>query len=157
MLALYLLRHGESAPGNSISGDIGRHLTAEGKNQLSLLAHRLESRKIAFDHLLVSPAKRTLETKAVIESVFGVLDFEVEDTIYEGAPRALIDAICRQSEKFKSILLIGHNPGISAVASYFSGESVISLLPGMMAVIHFNLEDWKMLSTNSGILVEILQ
>jgi phosphohistidine phosphatase len=157
MLALYLLRHGESSPGNSISGDIGRHLTREGKDQLSLLAHRLKSRKIAFDHLLTSPAKRTVETKAVIESVFGALDFEVDEAIYEGAPRALIDAICRQPKKFKSILLIGHNPGISAVASYFSGEGVISLAPGMMAVIHFNLEDWKMLSTNSGTLVEILQ
>ncbi|EMS31955.1 putative phosphohistidine phosphatase, SixA [Mariniradius saccharolyticus AK6] len=106
--------------------------------------------------MLVSPAKRTLETKSVLESELGDLDFEIDESLYEGIPRALIDAICRQPKEFKSILLVGHNPGISAVASYFSGDNFIILSPGMMAIIYFNLEDWKMLSANSGTLMEIL-
>lgn len=156
MLALYLLRHGESAPVNSVSGDIGRNLTSPGREKLLQLAKLLKRRNINFDHLVVSPAKRTLETKSVLESELGDLDFEIDESVYEGSPRALIDAICRQPEECKSVLLIGHNPGISAVASYFTGENFISLLPGMMAIIYFNLEDWQLLSANSGTLMEIL-
>lgn len=120
------------------------------------LANLLKRKNINFDHLVVSPAKRTMETKSVLESELGDLDFEIDESLYEGIPRALIDAICRQPKEFKSILLVGHNPGISAVASYFSGDNFISLSPGMMAIIYFNLEDWKMLSANSGTLMEIL-
>ncbi|MCF1750969.1 SixA phosphatase family protein [Mariniradius sediminis] len=156
MLALYLLRHGESTPVNSVSGDIGRNLTSTGREKLLQLAKLLKRKNINFDHLLVSPAKRTMETKSVLESELGDLDFEIDESLYEGIPRALIDAICRQPKEFKSILLVGHNPGISAVASYFSGDNFISLSPGMMAIIYFNLEDWKMLSANSGTLMEIL-
>lgn len=156
MLALYLLRHGESTPVNSVSGDIGRNLTSTGREKLLQLAKLLKKKKINFDHLVVSPAKRTMETKSVLESELGDLAFEIDESLYEGIPRALIDAICRQPKEFKSILLVGHNPGISAVASYFSGDNFISLSPGMMAIIYFNLEDWKMLSANSGTLMEIL-
>jgi phosphohistidine phosphatase len=157
MLALYLLRHGESLPGNSVSGDIGRNLTSTGREKLLQLAKLLKRKNINFDHLVVSPAKRTLETKSVLESVLGDFDHEIDESVYEGSPRALIDAVCRQPKECKSILLIGHNPGISAVASYFSGDNFISLSPGMMAIIYFNLEDWRILSANSGTLMEILE
>jgi phosphohistidine phosphatase len=157
MLSLYLLRHGESAPESRSTGDIGRTLTPEGRLKIAALAASLKARNIRFDHLVVSPATRTIETKSVLESVSGEISFEIEDSIYEASPRTFIDVICRQSKKHGSVLVIGHNPGISAVAAYFSGEHYVNLSPGTMAVIYFDLDDWKMVSEGSGYLVDIFQ
>lgn len=157
MLSLYLLRHGESAPEGGFSGDIGRKLTSSGKGRLQRMAGLLKRRGLAFDHLIVSPATRTMETKDVLASELGELDFEIDNAIYEASPRHLIAAVSRQPKKFRSIMLIGHNPGISALASYFSGEDFLSLAPGMMAIIYFNFDDWQLVSSNNGILMEILQ
>lgn len=157
MLALYLLRHGESAPGGGFSGDIGRHLTVPGRVRLLKLASLLKDRGFIVDHMIVSPATRTLETKDAIASVLGEVDFEIDNAIYEASPRHLIAAVSRQPKKFRSIMLIGHNPGISAIASYFSGEEFLSLAPGMMAVLYFNLDEWQLISSNTGNLMEILQ
>lgn len=157
MLSLYLLRHGESEPVAGFSGDIGRQLTVSGKHRLLELANVLKSRGLVFDHMIVSPATRTLETKDAIASVLGEVDFEIDNAIYEASPRHLIAAVSRQPKKFRWIMLIGHNPGISAIASYFSGEEFLSLAPGMMAVLYFNLDEWQLISSNTGNLMEILQ
>lgn len=156
-MVLYLLRHGEAAPGDRRSGDFGRTLTPEGKSRIERLARLLNQRKVAFGKVLVSPAKRTMETMFLFESVLGAFRREEDDNLYEGSPSDLLRALTKQGADIQTILLIGHNPGISALASFLSGEEFISLQPGMMAVIDFGFGGWDLLSSKSGVLKEILQ
>ncbi|MDT7935318.1 MAG: 2,3-bisphosphoglycerate-dependent phosphoglycerate mutase [Sphingomonadaceae bacterium] len=73
---LVLARHGESAinAANVFTGWTNPPLTAIGRDQASLIAHRLMDAKLYPDRIFSSPLDRCNETVAIILSVMGAPD-----------------------------------------------------------------------------------
>lgn len=154
---LYVLRHAEAKPGIGIKGDFLRELTMEGRKQLDRLLAILNKMDFKTDLILVSPAIRTLQTSEIIGFGFPSDIRNIVDDIFDAEPQTLLELLNDVKGEIQKVLLIGHNPGISALVSFISGQDYISMKPGMMAVIELQVEDWKMLGGNTGILKEILQ
>jgi len=153
---LYVLRHGEARPGIGHLGDIKRPLTEKGQNHIEKLSKNLASREVSFDLVLMSPSIRTSQTGEIISKYVFSKEIIVEDDIYEAETMALLSLLNKINGPVENLLLIGHNPSLSALILYLTGNGSVNLHPGMLAIVEVIVEDWNLLGKNTGILKEII-
>lgn len=154
---LFLLRHGEAEPGFGQLGDYERSLTDKGKKQLNRLANELFNQGVELDQMVSSSAKRTLETAKIFSSILACKKSDALPELYEADPKKIIEVINQTAADIHSLLLVGHNPGISAVATFLSGEPYLIMKPGMLVKLEIYQEDWAAVGQNTASLVEIMQ
>lgn len=154
---LLLMRHGETEIGIGYGGDMNRKLSGTGIDKLKRLNRVLQERNTQFDLILKGPAQRTMQTADFIASSLPVKEERMEASIYESTLQNLLELVNQLPDTCGNVLIIGHNPGISSLLAYLTDDFQLPLLPGMMAVITFDLPEWKMLSKGTGNLDEVLQ
>jgi phosphohistidine phosphatase len=120
-MELILWRHAE-AEDNTGAGDEARALTRKGVKQAERMAAWLDERMGEDWRILVSPARRTLQTVKPLER-----EFEVSAAIGTGtSPVALIRAAGWPDGK-RNILVVGHQPTLGEVAAELLGVAEGSL------------------------------
>ena len=154
---LSLLRHGEAEIGIGSNGDFQRNLSETGISKLIGLNSILKERGTHFDLLIKSPALRAIQTAQLVLDYLDVKEERIEEGLYEGSVGNLLEILYQIPDHFDHVLIVGHNPGLSSLLVYLTNDFNLSLLPGMMAVISFDLPEWGMLSKGSGSLVEVFQ
>ena len=126
MRTLLILRHGKAAPETQEGGsDAARPLTARGQREAELMGQLLRSDDLAPDRILASNARRTRETAreaAAAVHFSGAID-EL-DELYLAEPEAYITAVRRNAPDAQRVLLVGHNPGLEALALILTGDPV---------------------------------
>ena len=117
---IYLLRHAES-PMSSLIDDHSRPLSDTGKEDASTLAKYICDNKICFDLTLCSTSDRTRETLTIIKdySTNSFQEINYLDELYNASKNKILEVISRHTDQ--SILVVGHNPGISKLISEFAG------------------------------------
>ena len=125
---IYLLRHAES-PMSSLIDDHSRPLSDTGKEDASTLAKYISDNKICFDLTLCSTSDRTKETLTIIKdrSVDSFQEINYLDELYNASKDKILEVISRRTNQ--SILVVGHNPGISELISDFAGLDESSFPP----------------------------
>ncbi|MFD2201234.1 SixA phosphatase family protein [Shivajiella indica] len=157
-MKLFLLRHAEAEFGSGPEGDISRELTIRGQTQISRLALLLKKDQIRFDLILSSNAKRTKQSTEILTHSLLVKKTHFLRELYEADPHQVLTIINKINEgDVFNLLVVGHNPTISTLISYLTGEEFINLQPGMMAKIEIHVNNWKEIGRHTGTLVEILQ
>ncbi len=151
------MRHGEAAIGTGYQKDFDRTLTATGRYKLQRLNKVLEERKFELDLLIKSPSSRTMETASIITQSIEVREQQVQESIYESSVDSLLDMIQSLPGRYGQVMIVGHNPSLTSLLSYLTADLNLSLSPGMMAVLSFDLPEWEMISKGTGYLNEVLQ
>ncbi|MCU0840747.1 MAG: histidine phosphatase family protein [Thiobacillaceae bacterium] len=105
---LILWRHAEAEDGMP---DLGRALTAKGRKQAERMAAWLRERLPKETRILVSPAKRALQTAAALG-----LEYTVVDGIAPGADPAALLAAAGWPDASAPVLLVGHQPTLGLAA-----------------------------------------
>jgi phosphohistidine phosphatase len=121
MRRLLLLRHAEAVPARAELPDEQRPLTAHGRTEALDAAQCIADSGLRIEALLVSPALRTRETAIIVAAQLDVAAaMSVEPALYLGDAEALLSPLHRcQSEA--TVLMVGHNPGLSELARRFKG------------------------------------
>jgi len=130
---LYVLRHAVAIDRSSpdyIHDDSKRPLTRKGIRQMHRGARGMKRLGLDFDIVLSSPYTRARETAEIV-----VEALEAEDTLElfqpltpEIPPEQAIRQLARRCEKLQSVLLVGHEPQLSAMGSILlSGTSGLAL------------------------------
>lgn len=142
---LVLMRH---APA-SMSGDsdMERCLSAEGEAVAAAQGRRLEAQVSSIEKVLVSPARRTRQTAEL--ALPTAIPSELCEAIYEASPGELLQVLEAHGEE--QLMIVGHNPGISMLASYLTGEA-LHMAPGAIAVVDFSPPAAYPLQAQSGTL-----
>jgi phosphohistidine phosphatase len=113
---LLLLRHAKSAYPTGVV-DHDRPLAPRGVREAGLAGDWLRAHAPPVDAVLCSTATRTRETLARTRIAAPV---EHRDRLYNATPGTVIDEINRAQERFdvdvQTLLVIGHEPAMSAVA-----------------------------------------
>ncbi|HLT05954.1 MAG TPA: histidine phosphatase family protein [Cyclobacteriaceae bacterium] len=154
---LILMRHGEAEIGAGYQQDFERQLTTSGILKLERLNMVLVERLFQIDLLLISPSQRTLETAKIITKDLNIGAQQTEASIYESSVDNLLDLINKLPEQYQEVMVVGHNPSLTSLLAYLTGDFNLSLLPGMMAILSFDLPEWELLSKGTGQLNEVLQ
>ncbi|UCS92367.1 histidine phosphatase family protein [Echinicola marina] len=155
---LTLLRHGEAEPAKGFNEDFYRPLSESGKYKLNRLGNVLKNRELAFDVSYISTALRTLETAEIINNYISISRKEAQMQLYLADAEVIFEALKTSPDDFNHIMLVGHNPGISAVLALLTNDYQINLAPGMMAMLELYTDSWEVgLNRGMGSLKEVLQ
>lgn len=71
------------------------------------------------------------------------------DEIYEARWDTLLAIVNALDDSFKTVAMIGHNPGFSQLSTYLSGE-VVEMPTCAIVTIVFEFDHWQMISGNTG-------
>jgi len=124
MKTLTILRHAKSSWSNRGLPDHERPLNRRGEKDAPAMARRINDAGIRPSLVMSSPAVRAWCTaKIVARAINYPVEFlHREDELYLANLNRLLDLISQQDNAFNSVMIVGHNPGLTEFANY--------LLPG---------------------------
>ncbi|MGH6945441.1 MAG: SixA phosphatase family protein [Geminicoccaceae bacterium] len=164
MRTLLLLRHAKSSWQAPELADVDRPLAPRGRQAAPLIAQLIVKRRWLPDLVLCSPALRVRETWQLMAPVLGEgIVCKTLRTIYPGAPSRLLATLHRADDEARTLMLIGHNPGLATFAASLCGrassgggskkalEKMTAKFPTAgLAVIGFDAEHWSEVTTGAG-------
>jgi phosphohistidine phosphatase len=127
---LLLLRHAKSSWDDANLSDHARPLNARGRRAAAAMGAAMRDLGLLPDVVLVSSARRTLQTLEALEPWEQTPLVEPMDALYLASASALLDVLNGVAETARSVMLIGHNPGLHELALALVGEASMSLTNG---------------------------
>nr|WP_294507088.1 histidine phosphatase family protein [uncultured Rhodopila sp.] len=116
MRQLLLLRHAKSSWDDAALPDRDRPLNPRGRRCAAVMRKAMHDLGLTPDLVLVSSARRTMETLDALEPWDDTPLIEPMESLYLASPMQLIAALHGVPETVRSVLLIGHNPGLHDLA-----------------------------------------
>ncbi|MBC7759767.1 MAG: histidine phosphatase family protein [Phormidesmis sp. FL-bin-119] len=150
---LVLMRHAKSDWSVTGQKDFDRELNPRGNRDAPRMGGRLTQEKgLKPDLVIASPAIRTSNTaKYVCEQLkFPEEKIVFDEEIYEGSVRSLLKVVNSLDDSCNTVLLVGHNPGISYLAEYITKQEIGELPTSGIVSIHFEFDSWSLISEGTG-------
>ncbi|MBP0466486.1 histidine phosphatase family protein [Roseomonas sp. PWR1] len=116
MRQLLLLRHAKSSWDDPSLADHARPLNARGRRAAQAMSAAMRDLGLSPDVVLVSSARRTLQTLEAISPFADSPLVEPMDDLYLAPWPRLMDTLRRVPETARSVMVIGHNPGLQDLA-----------------------------------------
>lgn len=166
MKTLYLLRHAKSDWSEGGMTDFDRPLAPRGREAAPAMGRYMKSKKLAPDLVLCSAAARAKETwDLVAAELGGAPEVRVLKGLYMASPGRLLDALRKVPAGVRSVLLIGHNPGMEVLAERLVGSGTrkaiarlaVKYPTGALAAIQFKVDDWAALADGTGHLTRFMR
>lgn len=134
-LALYLIRHADAGDANAWQGDdADRPLSAEGRAQASRLGALLRRLDVKVDALFASPKLRAAETARLVGQGL-VAKVQLDPRLGGGLDASQLGELIGELPASASrVILVGHDPDFSDLASWLVGAHV-GLRKGALARI----------------------
>ncbi|MBV9655180.1 MAG: histidine phosphatase family protein [Acetobacteraceae bacterium] len=122
MLQLLLLRHAKSSWDDAELSDHARPLNARGERAAATMGRAMREAGLNPDVVLVSTARRAQQTLEALEPWDETPRIDSDDALYLASPMQLLAALRKLPKTARSVLLIGHNPGLQEFALMLHGE-----------------------------------
>jgi phosphohistidine phosphatase len=155
---LTLLRHGEAQALDSCPEDFERALTRRGNIEAQEIAARIVERNLIPDLILVSPAERAWSTAEIVADACELDAKQVQCAreLYLASPETTWRLLSNKDPSLKHILICGHNPGLSQVASRFGPQPERRNLPtgGLVTAVWLNA-GWDTLEPETAVSCEL--
>ena len=116
MHQLLLLRHAKSSWADAALPDKDRPLNARGRRGAVAMRRAMREFGLIPDLVLLSSAKRTMETMSALEPWDDTPLVEPMDILYLASGALLLTTLQTVAETVRTVLLIGHNPGMHELA-----------------------------------------
>lgn len=150
-MKLYLVRHAKTEPFHLSGKDHNRQLLPRGRQQARDLSAFLHSSAHSIRKVLCSDAKRTKETwKLLADNCPATVEFH--EKLYLAEHLEILKLISQQKDA-TDLMILGHNDGISALASYLTGDN-LHMKTGALLVLEFHGESWNELSADTATLIQ---
>jgi phosphohistidine phosphatase len=116
MKTLLIIRHAKSSWDNAIINDVDRPLNDRGKRDAPAMARRLIKTNVKIDLFVSSPAKRARNTAALFIGEYGRSEKDILfiPELYHASVQTFKDTVSGLDDKYGSVALFSHNPGITA-------------------------------------------
>ncbi len=101
-----------------------------------------------------SPANRAITTAKLIaeEVAYPIEKIEEIQDIYHASARTLLDILNKFDDEYDRIIIFGHNPGFTNLAENLTGEYIGNLPTCGICKVEFQVDSWKEVSFESGML-----
>lgn len=128
-MILYLLRHGTAEDSPAAGGGDGtRRLTERGRQKVRAAAAGMRALGLKFDVILTSPMARAAETAELVASSFpGAIRPEVLPALGTSVSPFKTCAALKSYDRYETLMIVGHEPGLSATTSVLLTGSADSL------------------------------
>jgi phosphohistidine phosphatase len=139
------MRHGDAAAGDD---DFQRALSPSGRASARAAGQRLALMRPSINLVLTSTALRTLQTVEEAIEGFGSAPPPVQtrDSLYLASQSAVLGEVATLPDSVECVLVVGHNPALSELASRLRHEP-LALKPGDYATVELGGGGWRQLLT----------
>lgn len=154
MRLLTLVRHAKSSWKNPDLNDFDRPLNKRGCRDLPLLAERITQFDIHPDFILSSGAKRAAATSDAIAKALPLPNDEVLQLpeLYASCYETLLNTLQNQPDRYRHIMLVGHNPGLEDLGFFLTHEMLEKFPTAGVMHIHLSITRWSELAESCGTL-----
>ena len=145
-MELIVWRHAQAEEG---SPDLARELTDKGHEDAGRAAKWLRERLASDTRILVSPARRTVQTADALG-----LEYELSDAI---APGANVEDVLRAATWPNAptpVLVVGHNPTLNELAERLLAHENKAFALRKGAIVWFESQDDESGATRASIIAE---
>jgi phosphohistidine phosphatase len=151
MKTLYLVRHAKSSWKEPKLDDKERPLNKKGKNDAPLMGEILKDKGLSPNLIVSSTAKRASKTALIIAEILGYPKDKINfmDDVYEATTHDLLEIIGKTEEKKSSLMIFGHNPGLTMLHNYLSKHYIDNIPTCGIVALKFNCP-WKEINKNSA-------
>jgi phosphohistidine phosphatase len=160
MLTLSLLRHAKSSWDDPELEDHERPLAKRGTKDAPRIGAFMAAEKLKPDYVLCSGAVRARATLTLVLAELPGRPPEItyDDEIYLAEPPRLLSRLAKVRASAHHVLMVGHNPGLHALALTMTGSGERKALAalagkfptGSLAVIEFEAGSWSDIKPGSG-------
>ena len=142
---LFLVRHAKSDWNDASLSDFDRPLNERGKKDAPVMAKKLAERNISIDAFISSPAKRARRTAAIFAKEFNKdkNDVILESPLYGASDNIFYDVIKGADDKFTSIALFSHNPGLTDFANELTEVRIDNIPTSGIFAIKTDAKQWS--------------
>lgn len=126
MKTLYLVRHAKSYWGDQSTPDFDRPLNQRGKKDAPFMGNILNDKKIKPDLIIASPAKRAKKTAVAIANKISYPEKKIifNEELYEASFNTILIVLKKLDEKYNSVMIFGHNPGLTQLNNHISNHYI---------------------------------
>lgn len=155
MKKLFIVRHAKSSWDFPELDDYDRPLNKRGKKNAPEMGKRLAIKSVKPGAMVTSPAKRAASTaRRIAEQLsYPVSDIRKEPMLYHGSVTNMIHVIRSAPDAVETLMIFGHNPGLTDLANRLSGSDIYNIPTCGIAEIDFNVGSWQEIEQGSGSLV----
>ena len=160
MLKLSLLRHGKSAWDDPKLQDHDRPLARRGRAAAEEIGAYMAAHGPKPDLVLCSSAVRARQTLNLVLVRLGAPapKVTIEPALYLATPTTMLASVRRTAGHVRHLAVIGHNPGMHALALDLTGSGERREIASMamkyptcaLAVLTFEIDDWADVRPASG-------
>ena len=117
-----------------------------------MMGQRLAKRGVNPDLILSSPAKRALKTARIIGNEIGSPkgDIHTDKRIYEADVDDLLHVIHAIDDVFRTVMLIGHNPGFHTMSYFLTNYPVDNIPTCGVFEVELDVNSWSRVAEGSG-------
>jgi phosphohistidine phosphatase len=146
MKILTLVRHAKSSWSDSNLSDRQRPLNKRGKNDAPVMGRRIAEHGIRPSLIVCSPAKRAWSTAKLIarEISYPIEFLQREDGLYLASLDEFLDVLVAQDKGFNSIMVVGHNPGMTEFANFLSPGLTQNLPTAGVVCVQIDQDHWNL-------------
>ena len=158
-MRLILLRHAKTEKAEGGMSDRARRLNARGKADAPVIGAYMARHSLIPELVLVSTAERARQTwERVAAMLPSPPRVAYEERLYNAGGEAIIALVKETKPEVRTLLLIGHNPGLHDAARLLIASGDVEarerLNEGLptsgLAVIDFAGKDWRKLHPRGG-------
>lgn len=144
MKKIFIVRHAKSDWNNNLI-DFERPLNERGHNDAPIMAEKIKSLGERPQLIISSPAMRAKTTAKYFAEVFGFADecIEYHHEIYDIGQKFTIQMLTKISPKIDSVMVFGHNPDQSHLATYLSNENIGNMPTCAVVGVEMQTENWS--------------
>jgi phosphohistidine phosphatase len=169
MKTVYILRHAKSDQGDGSISDHDRPLNARGREVASQMGAYLKAKGYKPDLVLCSTARRTAETCDLVRPSLGDITVTFEEGLYLAEAQAILGRLRRLDDALRSVMTIGHNPGLEELADDLSQSPktpdeerlhrrLREKFPTCaLAVIAVPVKRWREIKPGTGTLIDLMR
>ncbi len=146
MKTLTLVRHAKSSWQDKSLSDRDRPLNKRGERDIPIMGQRIVEAGIRPSLIVCSPALRAWTTAKAIATEIGYpIEFlQRENKLYLASLDDLLDVLESQESGFNSLMIVGHNPGLTTFANYLSPGITGNVPTAGVVSVSFEREDWNL-------------
>jgi len=145
---LFIVRHGKSDWSDPELRDIDRPLKNRGVRNANSMAVFLKEKGYKPELMISSPAARALNTASIFFRALEMKPDEmiVDERMYHASPGEIMEIIAEIPDKFKSIMIFGHNPSFTQLANIFLTEHIYNIPTAGVVFLDFAMDKWQEIS-----------
>jgi len=148
---LFLLRHAKAMTGSLLVPDQDRTLSERGLKDVNKLGAKLHKKEVHIDLIVTSPTVRAISTAQSIANKLEMkhANFLIDPLVYRAEMKVLLELISRIPKRYDDVMIVGHNPSLTELASHIAGEPIAMSTCSLMKA-SFEFKTWAKVLTEKS-------